>query len=70
MFKPSRGDRLKAPNTAIVLTDGASTYDASKTVPYANDAKYSGIKMLAVGITNMVLLTNLLSSLFESSIVE
>ena len=43
-----------APNTAIVITDGVSTYDPDKTVPYADDAKRDGIKILAVGITNQV----------------
>ncbi len=70
MFKQANGDRIKAPNTAIVITDGESTYDAAKTIPYANDAKYAGIKMLAVGITNMVLLTNLLCRIIVSSIIS
>ena len=43
-----------APNTAIVITDGVSTYDPDKTVPYADDAKRDGIKILTVGITNQV----------------
>ena len=50
----TKGDRPVAPNTAIVITDGVSTYDPEKTIPYANDAKRDGIKILAIGITNQV----------------
>ena len=54
-----KGDRPLAPNTAIVITDGVSTYDPEKTIPYANDAKRDGIKIMAVGITNQVKLHKL-----------
>lgn len=54
VFNPDNGDRAFAPNTAIVITDGVSTFDAEFTIPYANDAKRDGIRILAVGITNQV----------------
>jgi len=43
VFKVSRGDRPEVPDTAIVITDGRSTYDSNLTIPYAEQAKRRGI---------------------------
>ncbi len=54
LYNTNNGDRTYAPDVSIVITDGESTYDKDKTIPYANDAKRAGIKIIAVGITNRV----------------
>jgi von Willebrand factor type A domain len=54
MFTEKNGDRPKAPNTAIVITDGVSTYDHEKTIPYAQEMKNSGIVMIAIGVGVLV----------------
>ena len=46
MFNVANGDRPHVPDTAIVITDGRSTYDANLTVPYANEAKARGIRII------------------------
>ncbi|ELU05673.1 hypothetical protein CAPTEDRAFT_217523 [Capitella teleta] len=50
IFVEDNGDRPNVPDTAIVITDGVSTRDSDKTIPYAIQAKDRGIRMLAVGI--------------------
>lgn len=54
VFSFSNGDRSVAPNMAIAITDGKSTQDTEKTIPFANDAKNQGIKILAVGVTDAI----------------
>ena len=49
-----RGDRTDAVNIGVVITDGASNYNKSYTIPNADKAKQNGIHMLAVGITQAV----------------
>ena len=49
----SIGDRPDVPNLSIVITDGISTVSPDQTIPNANDAKREGIRMLAVGVTNV-----------------
>ena len=48
------GDRGNVENRAIVITDGVSTRDASKTTPYAEEAHRKGIEIVAVGVTDKV----------------
>lgn len=43
--------RPDASHLAIIVTDGQSTWDHEKTVPYAADAKSQGIIMFSVGAT-------------------
>jgi collagen type VI alpha len=54
MFTEENGDRPKAPNMAIVITDGESTYDHNKTIPYAQEAKNEGILMISIGVGDKV----------------
>ncbi|ELT92983.1 hypothetical protein CAPTEDRAFT_220507 [Capitella teleta] len=54
MFVREKGDRRKAPNVGVVITDGASNRDVNYTIPYANAAKASGIAMFAIGIGDKV----------------
>ena len=53
-FTPARGDRPEAKNIAIILTDGASTFDRQRTVPDAEQARRNGIEIFSVGITTQV----------------
>ena len=46
MFNVANGDRPDVPDTAIVITDGRSTYDSNLTIPYANEAKARGIRII------------------------
>jgi len=48
VFNVTNGDRPDVPNTAIVITDGRSTYDHNLTIPYAEEAKRRGIRMLGL----------------------
>lgn len=52
MFTAANGDRPQAPNMAIVITDGESTYDHDKTIPYAQEAKAAGILIISIGVGN------------------
>jgi collagen type VI alpha len=54
MFTEENGDRPKAPNMAIVITDGESTYDHDKTIPYAQEAKNAGILLISIGVGDKV----------------
>ncbi len=54
MFSPENGDRSRAPNIAVVLTDGASSRDSDKTVPYSAEARTEGITIFAIGIGEAV----------------
>ena len=53
-FTMANGARPSVPRFAIVVTDGVSTVDEIKTVPYAIDARTDNIKMFVVGITNQI----------------
>ncbi|CAD5114775.1 DgyrCDS3819 [Dimorphilus gyrociliatus] len=50
MFTTANGDRPNAPNIAVVITDGESTFDKDQTVPEANKARDKNIIILAIGI--------------------
>ena len=51
MFTKSGGDRRHAPNVAIVLTDGKSTYNSNLTVPEAKRTRDAGIQLYVIGVT-------------------
>jgi len=48
VFNVSNGDRPDVPDTAIVITDGRSTYDSNLTIPYAEEAKRRGIHIIGL----------------------
>ena len=54
VFQPQNGDRANIPNVAIIVTDGKSTFDSDKTIPYAQQLQRDGVEMISVGITNSV----------------
>jgi len=54
IFKPKNGDRPGVANIVILLTDGVSNIDTDKTVPYAEEAKRNGVKMITIGVSNNV----------------
>ena len=49
MFTSEHGDRPRAPNLGIVITDGASNRDAELLAPYAYRAHRASIRLIAVG---------------------
>lgn len=49
VFTLQNGDRVDAPNLAIIITDGRSS-DSTYTVPWANVAKSMGIHLVCVGV--------------------
>lgn len=54
IFNGQNGDRPNVRNVAIVITDGKSTWDNEKTVPYAEDLRKDGVEVITIGITNSV----------------
>jgi len=52
VFNPTFGGRASAPKIMIVITDGVSTYDHDKTIPYASDAKAAGTLVVVLGVGN------------------
>jgi len=48
VFNVANGDRPEVPDTAIVITDGRSTYDSNLTIPYAEEAKRRGIHVIGL----------------------
>jgi len=42
------GDRSNVPNVGILVSDGYSTVNASRTLPEAREAKAAGITMMVV----------------------
>ena len=60
VFRAERGDRSRAPNIGVILTDGVSSRDANLTVPYARDARLDGIILVAIGIGDAVNMDELL----------
>jgi len=50
MFTKENGDREKAPNIMVIITDGVSTYDNATTIPNAVAAKNKGILVVSIGV--------------------
>jgi len=53
MFTKENGDREKAPNIMVIITDGVSTYDNATTIPNAVAAKNKGILVVSIGVGNL-----------------
>lgn len=53
MFTAPNGDRDKAPNIMVVITDGVSTYDNHTTIPNAVAARNAGITVISIGVGNL-----------------
>lgn len=58
-FSAVHGDRPRAPNLGIVLTDGASNRGAHLTIPFAKEAHNAGITMISIGVGDKVNQTEL-----------
>ena len=54
LFNVNNGDRPNAPNLAIIITDGKSTFDNDRTIPIAEDLKRDAVQIVSVGVTNSV----------------
>ena len=54
MFSAVNGDRTDAPNIGVVITDGASSVDADRTIPEAQAAKEKGVELFAIGVGDEV----------------
>lgn len=54
LFNKLYGDRPQIPNLAIIITDGKSTFDHQKTVPYAEDLRNDGAQIITIGVTNSI----------------
>lgn len=54
IFNPVNGDRPDALNVIILITDGIPNYDEDKLQGEVDRIKASGIRIVAVGVTNEV----------------
>ena len=54
VFNIQNGDRPDIQNIAIIVTDGKSTFDSQKTIPYAQELQKDGVQVFSVGITKEV----------------
>ncbi|CAD5119952.1 DgyrCDS8533 [Dimorphilus gyrociliatus] len=56
MFSSENGDRPRAPNVGIIITDGVSSenYGANLTIPYAEEARKRGATLFAIGIGDKI----------------
>lgn len=56
MFATEHGDRPRAPNVGIIITDGVSSenYGANLTIPFAEEARRRGIILFAIGIGDQI----------------
>ena len=50
----ARGDRPDVPNIAILITDGVSNVNERNTIPFADQAKRDGIRILVIGVTDKI----------------
>ena len=48
MFSVDLGGRTSAPNIAVIVTDGVSTIDKDKTIPYAQEAKVLKLNIISI----------------------
>ena len=53
-FTPEAGNREFADDIAILITDGASNVDAQLTIPNGFALRDAGVKVFALGVTNLV----------------
>lgn len=53
------GDRSPEKNVAIVITDGKSNVNTDETITEANRLKATGTRVLAIGITSSINITEL-----------
>jgi len=53
MLTKENGDRDKAPNIMVIITDGVSTYDNATTIPNAQKAKAMNILVVSIGVGNL-----------------
>ena len=49
-FSTSRGDRSGVPNKMIIVTDGRSNVDQSRTIPEADNAKRNNIEIYVIAV--------------------
>ena len=54
MFIDHNGDRVNAPNVAVLITDGESTIDTENTIPNAQALHRDGIRVICVGIGDRI----------------
>ena len=59
IFIRQHGDRRDAPNVAVIITDGESTERQADTIPMAQVLKDAGTRVISVGITSSVNMTEL-----------
>ena len=50
MFTKHNGDRVNAPNVAVLITGGVSTVDKEETIPNAQKLHRDGIRVICIGI--------------------
>lgn len=55
-FTTAHGARTGVDKIAIVITDGAANLDSDLTIPDAEDARADGIDIIAVGVTDQVVM--------------
>jgi len=58
-FNVSNGDRPNVPDVAIVITDGKSNVFPEQTITEARNLKAAGVRVLVIGITSSINVTEL-----------
>ena len=53
-FTAARGDRAGIKNIAVILTDGESTVNPTRTIPEAEQARGNDIEIISIGIGSKV----------------
>ena len=53
-FIPNNGDRKRAENELIIITDGVSTIDIDLLYYYVSELLNAGVKMFSIGVTNNI----------------
>jgi len=60
IFNTANGDRSDVPNVAILITDGVPTREVAELPDEVRRIKNSGIRIVTVGVTNKVLIINII----------
>ena len=60
VFGSDYDQRSNADRVIVLITDGVPTYDADKLDDEVASVKAAGIRLVALGVTNMVVLESLL----------